>query len=1324
MLDYISDLAYNSRCYSVIFKRNFAMQCIRCKKEIKDNVLRCTYCNTKVQTVCPVCKSLNPIKSKFCGQCGLSLIKYCPVCHCANLPSAKECRKCKQVFTFKEVKKATPPIIEKRPATIQKAESPMLSIAQELHSDQTRIPAAQNAYRNRNQGQPQGQPQMQPQAQAPSLINQVQEQAHYSYVSPNMYNAPVIEESESISVSLSDSDSGESLVELEPIKEFDTGVQTEPQNLNIEIYSDESPVIEIESARVETASNIEFGTDTLTTESYEENTVSLFTMAEEEPVLDMRSDLINTSEETAPEYDFSARIRDEKIVPAMEIQISESYYEEETEEQYSGDLSIADEIDTMEESSDLESISIDETGETGETGGAKASSELEEDSETDDYELTEPPLTSSPDELQGTQGVEDEYGVEIFSSKEDINETNQTLCKNTIASAVRSTDKLVIGLSGEEGFGKSTVLKYLFSDLMHLNYNWLWGECSANTQISPFGVFQEMLLTFFNCPNYTNMSNEFKNNIQAGFKNFFPGFTQPEICDLFNFLYPTVSANFEKILINKNVTFALLEKLLLEIAKKGRLVITIDDFDMIDGASYEFLVNFIDKGNLSSNIKLVIAYKDKRIAQGYFLTDKVAENQYQDVYLGQLDRVNADKLVKLFINGVNPLPDEVFEQIYDYSKGNSAYIEQVLVLMNEHEAFVEESATVKYKRNSVELKIPTNIHDVVNKRIEILQKKFPVVLRTLYAASILGNKFNINMLENVMKVSTDDFQNIIKLLATSSYISKFNNSQYVFKNTLLWKMVYEKAKQSEAFEILNEKIFDVISGKVLSNNSVRALVAQNLNQKLLALTAWTENTKLCAYLGDEHLWTLSQKQSLRIAQDLNPEGNKITINNIYERMGKLMYTSKPVEAVEYLSYAISQAMKISNIPKVIELSGYLSKSCSITGNYHGVIEAIDTILKLTNKPEFRLENALLKYKKLKALFSIGNSEEIFNIASNEIIPIIEQAISNIIPLKNTPLEVVYETWLETNLIVANALSIQGNNKCFHILSLIDEIIVKNNIENKNYLNRVSLAKALAHSVQGNIKKSEDILIDVNQKTAVDIVEPEIISQWNFINILNKIYKREWSNLKEDMYSVVTFANNYNDVLVKNILKIFLGKILQEEGNLQRAMDIYNEQVTIFAKEKIAIGALLCWYYIARITLVTEGSDKALEIAQKALEVAKNPKINNYYFMVIYKKLIAEIYMIKGDLEATKMYIEKALMIVKAYDLKLQKVLLYQLYTKYLEEMVSSKPQNKNIYAQNAINTYKKSLTMLKNMNLPQIESEIQKELSAFKAFCQMNEIKY
>ena len=1158
------------------------MRCLKCKKEIADNLLICSFCNTKVRTVCPICGTKNPINAEFCEGCGLQLLKYCESCGSVNRPDADKCRKCGMEF-------------EKDSALVN-----ILDLEK-----QEKVTSSDN------------------------LID-------------STLNFNVDEDSPLV---------------LDEISEYE--MQPEEENLLNEAFNEATEEINepFEKAAAEAKAELEEDKDL--------------------------NDLLNISDENE-NINISAELekQDIKQEPLINPEAAISIDKTENEENPIVLIENKDEEDQLSE----EEIKIVEKQEDIE----------EEKNKTD----TAQELNLEP----------------------EIKACDQMKCKNLIVKAVKSSEKLIIGMSAPEGSGKSTVLKYLFGDLMHQNHAWLWGECSANSQISPYGIFQEMILTFFNMPNFSNMSQDFFKQAKTMLSETLPNLTQDEVFNLFNFLYPSLTSNFEDILINRDITFALLEKVILEISRKAKLIIVIDDFDMIDGSSYAFLSYFVDQGHLGENIKLIITYRDNRVTQGYFYSEKIAQNQYEDIRLAKLSLKDTDNLIKMFYNGTNPLPQEVMERIFEYSQGNSAYIEQILILFNEYKAIITKDGKTIYRKTQLEDRIPQNIYEILSYRLRYLQKKQPLAFRTLSTAAIMGNKFNIRLLEIIMKMPPEEFQKVIQLLVNSAYIAQFNTNIFEFKNTILWKYVYEKAKQSTNFVVLNEKIYDIINSFTLSSNALKALIAQNLNQKLLALNIWTENIKLCAYLGDEHLWTISQKQCLKIAQEVNPEDNTVIINNIQERLGKLLYISRPAEAIPYLSNAISNAIKVNNQPKIIELSGYLSKSCSLTGNYNGVIEAINTILSIVEPSQGKLEIALIKYKKLKAMFCIGNAEEIYNLASNEIIPIVEQALSGVIPNNNISLDVIYETWLECNLTVAMALISQGNKKAFDVLSVIDEIVQKNNVQNKNYLQRLKLTKSLAYSISGDIRKSEDILVEFTQETSKEIIEPDIISLWNFTNILNKIYKREWKNIKEDMYSVVTFANNYNDVLVKNLLKVFLGKILQEEGNLAKALDIFNEQVTIFAREKIAIGALLCWYYIAKITLVTEGTDKALDIAQKALDVAKNPKISNYYFMVLYKKLIAEIFLIKGDTDATKMYIEKALMIVKQYDMKLLKVSLYQLYAKYLEEMVSKKPQNKANYAQNAISAYKKTLALVENLSVPIIEDEIKKNYASFKAFCQLNDL--
>ncbi len=68
--------------------------------------------------------------------------------------------------------------------------------------------------------------------------------------------------------------------------------------------------------------------------------------------------------------------------------------------------------------------------------------------------------------------------------------------------------------------------------------------------------------------------------------------------EFINLLYPYRGDKFENILDNKDKTFDLLEKVLNSIALKNKFIIIVDNFDLIDGISYEFLLHLLNKGYL------------------------------------------------------------------------------------------------------------------------------------------------------------------------------------------------------------------------------------------------------------------------------------------------------------------------------------------------------------------------------------------------------------------------------------------------------------------------------------------------------------------------------------------------------------------------------------------------------------------------------------------------------------------------------------------------------------------------------------------------------
>ena len=232
----------------------------------------------------------------------------------------------------------------------------------------------------------------------------------------------------------------------------------------------------------------------------------------------------------------------------------------------------------------------------------------------------------------------------------------------------------------------------------------------------------------------------------------------------------------------------------------------------------------------------------------------------------------------------------------------------------------------------------------------------------------------------------------------------------------------------------------------------------------------------------------------------------------------------------------------------------------------------------------------------------------------------------------------------------------------------------------------------------------------------------IVSRWNFIDILNKFLRKDYDNLMAELFNVVAYANNINDNFTKNFLKTLLAKILRDKNETKRALEILEEQVTYFAKEKVAVGVLLSWFLIAELRLVTKGTQFALDVATKALDIAQGTNINNYYFMALFNKLIGEIYMAKQDFESAKVYIEKSIFISKQFDLQDILVKDYIQYAKYFQELALPKSSLRATYIKQALKMYQ----LAKNVQIvsthPHLMRKIKEELSILTSFCKLNGI--
>ena len=890
----------------------------------------------------------------------------------------------------------------------------------------------------------------------------------------------------------------------------------------------------------------------------------------------------------------------------------------------------------------------------------------------------------------------------------------QESAKNILVKGILNHSKKIFSLSGDRGIGKSVVLSHVINALKDKHFVWFYGKCTPITQLTPGGLIQDMMLNLFNLPNFCLNSLKFKKDATKFFQNEFPYLNHAEVNDFLNFLYPSQMVTFEEMQNNKVKTFDLLNKVFDKIISYSKFVIVVDNFENIDGFSYEFLSEFIKKENIQNELNLVLLYNEPKPSKGYFnLNLKNSDDIYLDISISSLTPAQMIELVRDKEENIQGFPymnDSEKRDIFVASHGNPAFLEQVLSLRFDCQI------------SDFNFKLPETYLDLVNERLRVLKEANKTAYVFLIASAILGDKINLNLLKQIFGFNDTRFSDIIAYLEQSNFIAPLSDIFYQFKDLLLWETIIKTTKNDSEFIDLNTKVCNALGNFTLNSNAIFGIIAQNLKHPKLALDIWTRNTRLASYIGDTNLYAISQKQCLALINELDESATLKTRYNISERLGKLLADFNPKEAMDYLPDAISNAQAIGDTPREIELLGYMAHCCERVGNYFGNVECVDAALSKINKV-MDLEIALMKCAKLNSLLYIGNCGQIINMIDNEIMPVFDIYLGKTYTKQNIPFDFLYESWLKTYLILANALILQGNDRAFEILTILFDIIERNNISDKLFICKCKLGLAFANTMKGDFTSSEKLLEEILKIYRENSMDDEAILRWNLINITNNFLRKRYSGLQEDLFQVVTFANNAGDNFTKNMLKSLLGKIFKDNNQTKHAIEIYNDQIAYFSKEKMALGALLTWYLIAEAVLVTEGPYAAQEIASQALEVAQNPKIDNYFFTILLKIIIIKAAMTSSDYETAKMHLDSAIMLARQFNLNDMLSRLFLLYGKYFQEIgLISSPQQQE-YLNGSAKMYFKASEYVRGTRNNYVHIEIEKAKNVLKSFCQLNSIK-
>lgn len=902
--------------------------------------------------------------------------------------------------------------------------------------------------------------------------------------------------------------------------------------------------------------------------------------------------------------------------------------------------------------------------------------------------------------------------VEVNNVKKDVRleynaEMNsQQKVKSRLLEAIKDGETSVITINGDSGCGKNLVLRYAMNELKNAKLIWLTGCCTQVSQLSPFGYFQDVLLSFFNINNFCPDTLQLKKNSIRFFKQDFPTLSNTEILDLLNFLYPENLDKYENIYLNKVKMYQVIKKVLLTIVEKIKAVFIIDNFENIDGMSFDFLQELLNDDYILTRCKFIIVSKIIKPGLGCISSSKLTPENYIDLTIAPFTKMQVEAQICQY-NDLN-VGEDFVDYAYKISSGNPAVTEQLVFLYKD------------IKRNKLKSVNYTSLEDIIDARLNILKQEDYSAYRLLLAMSVLGSKFYPAMLEHFDNMTSQEFERLIEKLVQSGYINQLNNLTFEFKSGDIWKTIVAIVKNDDCFEEILNLLYDTLSMYKQSSIALLGFVVQKLKNEEQAFEVWTLLMKQASYIGDIALYIISQKQALKLIENKHSPYYQKIKKNIYTRVGKLLEPTDYKAAFDYLQKAIMM-LDDEDEYEHIELLGYLASASMKSGNYWGAVECADSVLNKIPE-DMELERTLIKSRQVKPLVKLGNYGQVINLIDTEIMPVFEKYLAR---GKNVPvisIRGLYDIWLEIYFEFAEALTFQGDSRMFDIVRLIFDIIEKNQISDNLILCKAHLALALANTIKGDLKTSEKILDDILKEYSLDSMDSFTISRWNFIDILNKFMSRDYDCLYTDLFNVVSYANNVNDNFTKNILKTLLAKMLKDKNETKKALEILEEQVAYFAKEKVATGVLLSWYLIADIKLVTSGTQFALDIATKALDIAQGPNINNYYFISLFNRLIGEIYMSKQDFESAKVYIEKSIFIAKQFSLENILVNDYILYAKFFQELALPKSTLRINYIKQSLKMFQQAKNLSIVQQHPHLQKRIKEELSILTSFCKLNGI--
>ncbi len=475
------------------------------------------------------------------------------------------------------------------------------------------------------------------------------------------------------------------------------------------------------------------------------------------------------------------------------------------------------------------------------------------------------------------------------------------LLREAVDRAVRREGGLVF-LYGEAGIGKTRLTRELGAYARLRGIQVLYGRCPALFRmdgVPPYVLWNEVIKDYLQVCTPEQLYRVI-------------GFYPSEVCKLVPEIKQKLGTIPQSLPINpeqeRDRLFEAVSQFMINLSKETPLLIILDDLQWTDQSSL-LLLHYLARGVYREPLLLLGAYRDTDIDERHPLSPVLTElNRERLLQSAQLKRMSFNDVLEMIkqILEQDDVPREFCELVYEKTRGNPFFVEEVIKSLKEEEIIFREENRWKIKEVS-KIEFPKTVKSFIKARISRLDADCQNIL-TL--ASFVGNDFSFEAICGVTNIEEDKLLELMeKLLKTGLVKERVVRGEdvYCFADVIVRDVVHEEVSHlrhrklhcnvGNAIEKVYAKKIDEHLGELayhfLEGGDKEKALDYFLKAGEKAQTVYAHNEAF-SYL--QHALELLEEKEASLEQKVR----------IVEKLGDLnFWTGEPDAGMEYYNKALA-----------------------------------------------------------------------------------------------------------------------------------------------------------------------------------------------------------------------------------------------------------------------------------------------------------------------------------------------------------------------------------------------------------------------------------